>query len=144
VAAADGLGAGDGSAGAADLSDVSPALGVEDSFKVTKDCLGWEEVQLLDLAGIRMLVVLAWVVAGFLYQLGVTLQWESVEMLTRLGGWEPRPNRPPGKLTLTRGLHRLLDMLTTNAFLQAYYREHGPFPPDLAAFLHGWRPETEL
>ncbi len=91
-----------------------------------------------------MLVVLAWVVAGFLYQLGVTLQWESVEMLARLGGWEPRPNRPPGKLTLTRGLHRLLDMLTTNAFLQAYYQEHGPFPPDFAAFLHGWRPETEL
>jgi Transposase DDE domain len=117
---------------------------VEDSFKFTKDCLGWEEVQLLDLEGIRMLVALAWVAAGFLYRMGVTLQWESVYLLARLGGWEPRPNRPPGKLTLTRGLRRLLDMLTTNAFLQAYYREHGPFPPDLAAFLHGWRPETEL
>ena len=118
--------------------------GVEDCFKFTKDCLGWEEVQLLDLAGIRMLVALAWVAAGFLYQLGVTLQWESVYLLARLGGWEPRPDRPPGKLTLTRGLSRLLDMLTTNAFLQTYYRDHGPFPPDLAAFLHGWRPETEL
>lgn len=118
--------------------------GVEDSFKFTKECLGWEEVQLLDLAGIRMLVALAWVAAGFLYQLGVTLQWESVYVLARLGGWEPRPDRPPGKLTLSRGLRRLLDMLTTNAFLQAYYRDHGPFPPDLAAFLHGWRPETEL
>jgi hypothetical protein len=118
--------------------------GVEDCFKFTKDCLGWEEVQLLDLEGIRMLVALAWVAAGFLYQMGVTLQWESVYLLARLGGWEPRPNRPPGKLTLTRGLRRLLDMLTTNAFLQAYYRAHGPFPPDLAAFLHGWRPETEL
>jgi len=118
--------------------------GVEDCFKFTKDCLGWEEVQLLDLAGIRMLVALAWVAAGFLYQLGVTLQWESVYLLARLGGWEPRPNRPPGKLTLSRGLRRLLDMLTTNAVLQRYYREQGPFPPDLAAFLHGWRPETEL
>ncbi len=118
--------------------------GVEDCFKFTKDCLGWEEVQLLDLAGIRMLVALAWVAAGFLYQLGVTLQWESVYLLARLGGWEPRPNRPPGKLTLSRGLRRLLSMLTTNALLQAYYRDHGPFPPDLAAFLHGWRPETEL
>jgi DDE family transposase len=117
---------------------------VEESFKFTKECLGWEEVQVLDLDGIRMLVALAWVAAGFLYRMGVTLQWESVQLLARLGGWEPRPNRPPGKLTLTRGLHRLLDMLTTNAFLQAYYREHGPFPPDLAAFLHGWRPETEL
>jgi hypothetical protein len=118
--------------------------GVEDCFKFTKDCLGWEEVQLLDLAGIRTLVALAWVAAGFLYQLGVTLQWESVYLLARLGGWEPRPNRPPGKLTLSRGLRRLLDMLTTNAVLQRYYREQGPFPPDLAAFLHGWRPETEL
>jgi len=118
--------------------------GVEDSFKFTKECLGWEEVQVLDLEAIRMLVGLAWVAAGFLYQMGVTMQWESVQLLARLGGWEVRPNRPPGKLTLTRGLRRLLDMLTTNAFLQAYYREHGPFPPDLAAFLHGWRPETEL
>jgi hypothetical protein len=118
--------------------------GVEDCFKFTKDCLGWEEVQLLDLAGIRMLVALAWVAAGFLYQLGVTLQWESVYLLARLGGWEPRPDRRPGKLTLSRGLRRLLDMLTTNAILQAYYQDHGPFPPDLAAFLHGWRPETEL
>jgi hypothetical protein len=118
--------------------------GVEDCFKFTKDCLGWEEVQLLDLEGIRMLVALAWVAAGFLYQLGVTLQWESVYLLARLGGWEPRPNRPPGKLTLSRGLRRLLDMLTTNAVLQRYYREQGPFPPDLAAFLHGWQPETEL
>jgi hypothetical protein len=118
--------------------------GVEDCFKFTKDCLGWEEVQLLDLAGIRMLVALAWVAAGFLYQLGVTVQWESVYLLARLGGWEPRPNRPPGKMTLSRGLRRLLDMLTTNAVLQRFYREQGPFPPDLAAFLHGWRPETEL
>jgi len=117
---------------------------VEDSFKFTKECLGWEEVQLLDLEGIRMLVALAWVAAGFLYQMGVSLQWESVYLLAKLGGWEPRPDRRPGKLTLTRGLRRLLDMLTTNAFLQAYYRDHGPFAPDLAAFLDGWRPESEL
>src|SRR5262249_42246982 len=26
----------------------------------------------------------------------------------------------------------------------AYYREHGPFPPQIAAFLHGWRPDMEL
>ena len=52
---------------------------------------------------------------GFLYRMGVTLQWESVQLLARLGGWEPRPNRPPGKLTLTRSSHRLLDMLTTDA-----------------------------
>jgi hypothetical protein len=118
--------------------------GVEDSFKWTKQCLGWEEVQLLDLEGIRMLVALAWVAAGFLYQLGISLDDESVQVVARLGGWEPRPNRPPGKLTLTRGLRRLLDLLTTDAFLQAYYRAHGPFPPRLAAFLHGWQPKDDL
>jgi len=118
--------------------------GVEDSFKWTKECLGWEEVQLLDLAGIRLLVALAWVAAGFLYQLGITLDEESVQVLARLGGWEPRAKRPPGKLTLTRGLRRIMDLLATDAFLQAYYRDHGPFPARLAAFLHGWQPKDEL
>ena len=92
---------------------------VEDRFKCPKACLGWEDVQVLDLDGIRMVVALAWLAAGFLYRMGVTVQWESVQLLARRGGWEPRPNRPPGKLTLTRGLHRLLAMRTTNALLQA-------------------------
>ena len=118
--------------------------GVEDSFKFTKDCLGWEEVQLLDLEGIRTLVALAWVAAAFVYDLGIGLDHESVQVLARLGGWEARPDRRPGKLTLTRGLRRLLDMLTTNAWLQGYYRDHGPFPPGLAAFLPGWCPDDEL
>lgn len=118
--------------------------GVEESFKFTKECLGWEEVQLLDLHGIRTLVALAWVAAGFLYELGVTLEWEAVQLVAKLGGWEPRPDRPPGKITLTRGLRRLLELVSTNALLQAYYRDHGPFPPQIAAFLHGWRPETDL
>lgn len=117
---------------------------VEESFKWTKECLGWQEVQLLDLHGIRLLVALAWVAAGFLYQLGITLDDQSVQVLARLGGWEPRPNRPPGKITLTRGLRRVVDLLATDAFLQAYYREHGPFPPRLAAFLHGWQPKDDL
>ncbi len=98
--------------------------GVEESFKFTKACLGWEEVQLLDLRGIRTLVALAWVAAGFLYELGVTLSWETVQLLAKLGGWEPRPDRRPGKITLTRGLRRVLELVTTNALLQAYYRAH--------------------
>lgn len=117
---------------------------VEDSFKFSKECLGWEEVQVLDLAGIRSLVALAWVAAGFLYELGVTLEWETVQLLAKLGGWEVRPDRRPGKITLTRGLRRLLELVTTDAILKAYYREHGPFPPQIAAFLHGWRPDMEL
>ena len=118
--------------------------GVEDCFKFTKDCLGWEEVQLLDLRGIRTLVALAWVAAGFLYSLGITLDDATVQLLAKLGGWEVRPNRPPGKITLTRGLRRLVEMLTTDAFLNDYYRKKGPFPAQMAAFLQRWRPDDPL
>jgi hypothetical protein len=113
---------------------------VEDSFKFTKDCLGWEDVQLLDLAAIRTLVALAWVAAGFLYELGVTLEWPEVRMLAKLGGWQERQDRPPGKIVLTRGLQRLFDMLTTEALLADHIREHGALPPRIAALLHGWSP----
>src|ERR1051326_8328420 len=40
---------------------------VEDCFKFLKTCLGWEEVQVLDWQGIRTLVALGWVAAGFLF-----------------------------------------------------------------------------
>ena len=76
---------------------------VEDRFKVTKECLGWQEVQMLDLRGIRTLVALAWVAAGFLSQLGVTLEWAEVQLLAKLGGWVPHKDRRPGKITLMRG-----------------------------------------
>jgi hypothetical protein len=129
------------------VSDAESALrifrmyrAVEDSFKFTKDCLGWEDVQLLDLTGIRTLVALSWVAAGFLYELGVTLEWPEVRLLAKLGGWEERQDRPPGKIVLTRGLHRILDMLTTEAFLTAYIKEHGALPPRIAALLKGWSP----
>jgi hypothetical protein len=108
---------------------------VEDSFKFVKECLGWEEVQLLDMKGIRTLVALGWVAAGFLYELGVTLEWEEVQLLARLGGWTPRPDRKPGKMVLTRGLRRLLDMLVTEAFLDGYIAEHGALPLRIAALL---------
>jgi hypothetical protein len=113
---------------------------VEDAFKFTKECLGWEDVQLLNLAGIRTLVALAWVAAAFLYELGVGLEWPEVQLLARLGGWEYHKDRKPGKTTLTRGLRRILDMLTTEAFLSAYIAEHGELPPHIAALLDGWSP----
>ncbi len=113
---------------------------VEDSFKFTKECLGWEEVQLMEFEAVRTLVALGWVAAGFLYELGVTLEWAEVWVLARLGGWVPHKDRKPGKLTLTRGLRRLMEMLTTEAFLTAYWNEHGSFPPKIAAFLRGWQP----
>ncbi len=75
---------------------------------------------------------------------GVTLEWADVWMLVRLGGWVPHKDRQPGKLTLTRGLRRLMEMLMTEAMLTAYWKEHGAFPPKIAAFLRGWQPPEEL
>ncbi|MDQ5852596.1 MAG: transposase [Chloroflexota bacterium] len=117
---------------------------VEDSFKFTKECLGWEDVQVLDLSGVRTLVALAWVAAGFLYELGVTLEWAEVWLLARLGGWVPHKDRQPGKITLTRGLRRLLELRATEALLQAYVAEHGQLPPKIEALLGGWHPPGEL
>ena len=114
---------------------------VEDSFKFTKGVLGWEEVQLLDLEGIRTLLALAWVAAGFLYELGVTLEWEEVRLLARLGGWAERKDNPPGKIVLTRGLRRLMDMLITQAFLEQYREEHGALPPRIAEWIREPPPE---
>jgi hypothetical protein len=108
---------------------------VEDSFKFIKTCLGWEEVQLLDLEGIRTLVALAWVAAGFLYELGITLEWPEVQLLARLGGWEARNDRPPGKQVLLRGLQRLMDMSVTNTILQDHIAKHGPLSPRLSALI---------
>ena len=117
---------------------------VEDSFKFTKECLGWEEVQVLDLTGVRTLVALAWVAAGFLYELGVTLEWAEVWLLTRLGWWVPKQDRKLGKITLTRGLRRLLEVRETAAILRAYVSEHGHLPPQIEALLRGWQPPGEL
>jgi hypothetical protein len=108
---------------------------IEDCFKFTKDVLGWEDVRLLDLGAIRTLVALGWVAAGFLYELGVTLDWPEVQLLGRLGGWTPRKDRPPGKTLLTRGLQRLLDHLATDAILRDEIARRGALPPRLAALL---------
>jgi hypothetical protein len=116
----------------------------EDSFKVTKECLGWEEVQVLDWQALQTLVALAWVTAGFLYQMGVTFQWAEVQLLAKLGGWEPHKDRKPGKITLLRGLSRLVEMLATQAVLSRYASEHQGLPPNITAVLHGWQPLEEL
>ena len=108
---------------------------VEESFKFTNTCLGWEEVQLLDLTGIRTLVALAWVAAGFLDELGVTFEWAEVQLLARLGGWVVRKDNKPGKIVLTRGLRHLLDMLVTQQLRAAYEAEHGALPRRIAAWL---------
>lgn len=108
---------------------------IEDAFHYTKGCLGWEAVQLLDFEAIRTLVALAWVAAGFLYELGVTLDWPEIQLLARLGGWVPRQDRRPGKIVITRGLAELLHTYTTQAILQDYIAEHGALPPGIIALI---------
>jgi hypothetical protein len=83
------------------------------------------------------------VIAGFLYELGVTLEWEEVQLLARLGGWVPRTDRRPGKITLVRGLRRLMDTTATCTFLDLYVAEYGHLPPRIAAML-GHAPPPEL
>jgi hypothetical protein len=113
---------------------------VEDAFKFTKDVLGWEDVQLLNFEGVRTLVALAWVAAGFLYELGLTLEWPEVHLLARLGGFEEHKDRLPGKVSLTRGLQRMLDLLATEAILYSEIAQYGQLPPRLAALI-GWTPK---
>ncbi len=117
---------------------------VEDSFNFIKQCLGWEEVQVLDWQAIGTLVALAWVAAGFLYELGVSWEWAEVQLLAKLGGWEPHKDRKPSKITLMRGLSRLAEMLATQAMLTDYAAQHGGLPPKITAFLQGWKPPGEL
>jgi hypothetical protein len=107
---------------------------IEDAFKVGKQCLGWEDVQVLAYEAVRLLVALGWVAAGFLFDLGVSLEWTEVHLLRRLGGGEHRPQRPPGKIVLSRGLRRLLDYLAMTAILDDETRRHG-LPPRIAAML---------
>lgn len=76
---------------------------IEDAFKVGTQCLGGEDVQVLAFDAVRLPVALGWVAAGFLYELGVTLEWEEVRLVRRLGGGEERADRPRGKIVLTRG-----------------------------------------
>ncbi|MHB8627562.1 MAG: transposase, partial [Aggregatilineales bacterium] len=61
---------------------------VEDTFKFVKTCLGLEQVQMLSFEAVRTLVAFAWVAAGCLFHLGLTLDTPEVRLLARLGGWE--------------------------------------------------------
>lgn len=70
---------------------------IEDAFKVGKQCLGWEDVQVLDFDAVRLLVALGWVAAGFLYELGGTLEWEEVRLLRRLGAEKSGPTDRRGR-----------------------------------------------
>jgi hypothetical protein len=78
---------------------------------------------------------LAWVAAGFLYELGVTFEWEEVQLLAKLGGFVPHKGREPGRRILTWGLQRLLEMLTTHALLSKYQAQNGSLPSNIQGIL---------
>src|SRR5260221_12807430 len=82
--------------------------------------------------------------SGFLFDLGVTFDWVEVQLLAKLGGREPHKDRTPGKITLLRGLSRLLEMLATQATLSHYATAHQGLPPKIATLLHGWQPLRQL
>lgn len=72
---------------AAHLCDVSRALGSRGQFQSDQRVSGLlKRVQVLDWHALQTLVALAWVAAGFLYQMGVTFQWAEVQLLAKLGG----------------------------------------------------------
>lgn len=113
---------------------------VEDTFKFIKNAFGIEDVQMLDFQAVQNLVAYAWVAAGFLFELGLTLELPEIRLLAILGGWEERPDRPPGKQVITRGLRRLIESAATEAMLQHEIALNGDLPPEvkrlLAAYGH--------
>jgi len=108
---------------------------VEEAFQFLKMCIGWEEVQVLDLESVRTLVALGWVAAGFLYEIDGGWEWVDVELLAKLGGFEPHKGRKPGKKILLWGLQRVLDYMVTQALLRQHKAATGSIPPAVAALL---------
>jgi len=108
---------------------------VEEAFQFLKTCVGWEEVQVLDLEGVRTLVVLGWVAAGFLYEIDGGWEWADVELLAKLGGYVSHKGRKPGKKILLWGLQRVQDYMVTEAILRQHKATTGSIPPGVAALL---------
>jgi hypothetical protein len=75
----------------------------EDRSNVTKDCADWDAVHVLHWQALQTLMALAGVTAGFLSHLGGPFEWEDVQVIATLGGWEPHNGRTPGTITLMRG-----------------------------------------
>jgi len=62
--------------------------------------------------------------------MGGTFQGAEVQLIATRGGWEPHKDRQPGKITLMRGLGRLLAMLATmTVFLPTLQRFCTAGPP---------------
>jgi hypothetical protein len=70
-------------------------------------------------------VALGWVAAGFLFDLGVTFDWVEVELMAKLGGWDPRQNRAPAGPGTALG-----DAGDTGHALELCHRTSGPSAQD--------------
>ncbi len=106
----------------------------EDACTSATDVLGWQDVRLMDLAGVQTLSAPGWGAAAFPDEPGVGLDEPAGRLPVRLAGGELRAHRPPGEALLPRGRRRLLAFFVTDAFLRRE-RAHGPRPPQSAAFL---------
>lgn len=107
---------------------------IEDAFKVVRETLGQDTVQVLGYDTVRMLDALAWVALAYLEDLGVRLEHDANRFLRRLGGGVDRHNRPVGRAVLLRGQQRLLDLLVTQALREQATAE-GVLPPDIETLL---------
>jgi hypothetical protein len=82
---------------------------IEEVFAWTKGALEWEAVRVLEFKAFKRLVAFAWVAAGFVFDLGVSLEHRVVQHLAFLGGWVPRRDERPGRRVLALGLARVLN-----------------------------------
>jgi len=69
--------------------------------------------------------------------------WAEAQLLARSGGWLPHKYRRPGKITLMRGLRRLLAKLATQAIRNSAAAQQGGLSPNILAFLQGWKPPQQ-
>lgn len=76
-----------------------------------------------------------WVAGGFLYEIDDGWEWVEVELLAKLGGFEPHKGRKPGKKILLWGLQCVLDYRVTQALLRQHKATSGSIPPGVAPLL---------
>lgn len=88
---------------------------IEAVFKFLKDVLGWEEFRIRDIAGIKKLIALTYLLGAYFYEIGEAVVGEEfVELVSRLGNGK-------GKITrgaLIKGLKELITTIQTIELLK--------------------------
>lgn len=72
--------------------------------------------------------------------IALRIPWATACQIGRL--LESHKDRQPGKITLMRGLSRLLERLATQAMPADYVSQHQGPPPKIMALLHGREPSS--